>query len=273
MVLITGTLFLLAATAATAFQPPTTFIVGGDNATIEAYPSAVQLEVRKPLTGEWILICGATILSERWVVSAAHCLAPIVPIVGLEGMRSRAGSNIRGEGGQVTSIKSYLVHPEYSIVSVYDADIALAQLERPLTWSDAVQPAPINAFGNELPDESAVQVVGWGDTLGENLSSEDDYADILQQVTLYTISNAECRRRYSDVDIITDNMICADDQGLVEKDACNGDSGGPMYYKNRDTQILVGIVSFGPLPCPSPLKPAGFVKVSAYTNWIVENAV
>ncbi|KAG7295272.1 hypothetical protein JYU34_022275 [Plutella xylostella] len=186
-------------------------------------------------------------------------------------MRVIAGTSIRGDG-QFFQLKSYIVHPDYAIRSPFDADIGLVELLQPLTWSDAVQPAPINAFGNELPDDSAVQVVGWGDTVGETMG--ENYADILQEVTLYTVSNAECKKAYEDEDIVTENMLCAGSRGVGDVDACEGDSGGPMYFRNQnDIDILVGVVSFGPYPCANPLKPGGFTKVSAYTDWILRNAV
>ncbi|CAG9116353.1 unnamed protein product [Plutella xylostella] len=272
MVLITWAFVLLTATAATAFQPPSNFIIGGENASIHVYPSAAQIEWKSFLDDEWILICGSTILNERWLLTAAHCFVPF--FVGIERSRIRAGSSLRGEGGQVVHLKSFIVHPGYGVAAPHDSDLALVELERPLTWTDAVRPAAIYAFGTEVPDDSAVQVVGWGDTVGDSLeSSSGNYASTLQEVTLFTENTEECKMIYEGEEVVTDNMICAGSQGVGDKDACAGDSGGPVYYADRGTDVLVGVTSWGPQPCGNPVQPGVFVKVSAFTRWILSNVV
>lgn len=66
-------------------------------------------------------------------------------------------------------------------------------------------------------------------------------------------------------------MICA---GYSEggKDSCNGDSGGPLkckYKKNgRRTLLLIGVVSFGSIPCAEAGKPGVYARVTAVRKWI-----
>ncbi|KAG7307497.1 hypothetical protein JYU34_007696 [Plutella xylostella] len=269
---ITWALFLLAATAATASRPPSNYIVGGEDASIYVYPSAAQIEWKSLLDDEWTLICGATILNERWLLTAAHCFVPF--FVGIERTRIRAGATRRGEGGQVVKLKSYIVHPDYAVAAPHDSDIALVELERSLVFSDAVNSASIFADGIEVSDNEAVYVVGWGDTVGDSLEgSSGNYASVLQEVTLFTENIEECKMIYEGEEVVTDNMLCAGNQGDGGRDACAGDSGGPAFYLDGSGDVLVGVVSWGSFPCGSPVQPAVFTKVSAFTSWILSNAV
>ena len=80
-------------------------------------------------------------------------------------------------------------------------------------------------------------VTGWG-----RLYHRGPQPDILQEVNVTTITNQECRARYSQ-DRITDYMICAADPG---QDACKGDSGGPLAVLGQDGSYRqIGIVSWG----------------------------
>ena len=47
-------------------------IVGGSNADISDYPWQVSLQ-RRSGSG-WYHICGGSIIDNRWIVTAAHCV-------------------------------------------------------------------------------------------------------------------------------------------------------------------------------------------------------
>lgn len=61
--------------------------------------------------------------------------------------------------------------------------------------------------------------------------------------------------------------LCAGEMG---KDACGGDSGGPLMYMRNGVYEVVGVVSFGPTSCGSSL-PGVYTKVFLYRNWILNN--
>lgn len=64
-----------------------------------------------------------------------------------------------------------------------------------------------------------------------------------------------------------DTNICAGHMyGL--NSACSGDSGGPLAQRDGDKTVLVGIVSWGQIPCAAPFKPGVFTRVSYYIDWI-----
>ncbi|XP_037970484.2 trypsin, alkaline A [Plutella xylostella] len=233
-----------------------TEIVGGEPTSIKTYPSIVQVE-RLLSNNRWKLLCAATVYSDRWVISAAHCATPI------NSLRVRAGSTNLYAGGYTIDIKSVLVHPNYTKTAQDDSDIALFELKESLNWSDSVQPANIANAGFELADNSTVQVAGWGRTKPGGIVS-----DTLQHVTLYTVNNEECARRFLNQYVVNDNMICAGILDVGGKDSCQGDSGGPLY----SDKVLVGVVSWG-IVCADPFYPGVYTKVSAFADWIKKNAV
>lgn len=65
--------------------------------------------------------------------------------------------------------------------------------------------------------------------------------------------------------------------GEEDRDACNGDSGGPVVNLHVDeiegnvNYLCVGVVSFGPDQCGLPGIPGIYTKVSAHINWILAN--
>ncbi|KAG7304667.1 hypothetical protein JYU34_010010 [Plutella xylostella] len=253
--MVTWALLLLTATAASAAVVPPSRIVGGQETRIELYPSIVQLDFLLPSIG-WLQNCAGTIITPTVVVSAAHC----TDNVAVNTRRIRYGSTTRGSGGTLVSLRSYRNHPEYGRRAYYDADICLLYLAQALVFGATAQQAPINAQGSQLPDGSAVVHAGWGD-----VQSGGPASPVLRDVTIYTVNNAECARRY--LSGITDTMICAGILDVGGKDACQGDSGGPLYSNN----ILVGVVSWGN-GCARPYYPGVSTRVSAYSDWIVNNA-
>ncbi|XP_011555070.3 trypsin, alkaline B [Plutella xylostella] len=246
-------LALLLLTATASAVAATNRIVGGADASIETYPAIVQIEYLNSTT--WSHGCGGNILSPTYVLTAAHCVDEDDP------MRIRAGTSYRETGGTVINVESYLIHPDYNKFVFLDADIALLRLEQALVYGPSIQPVAIYAQGIEVPGNSAVVFAGWGDT-----QPDGEPSTILQDVTVYTVSYEQCRRIYGRE--VTHNMLCAGVLGVGGKGVCFRDSGGPLYYGN----VLVGLPSWH-LGCASKRYPGVNTKVSAFTDWIVANAV
>ncbi|KOB69233.1 Serine protease 2, partial [Operophtera brumata] len=147
-------------------------------------------------------------------------------------------------------------HPSYG-TNGYDGDISVIALVDALTYTPVVQPVTVMSQGSNIPDNLPVQ--------GGSASPE------LLDVTIFTVNNEECARRYLGAPwpgTVTENMICAGILDVGGKDACQGDSGGPLYYGD----ILVGIVSWGQ-GCAQAVYPGVSTRVASYTDWIVATAV
>lgn len=101
-------------------------------------------------------------------------------------------------------------------------------------------------------------------------------SNILNQVQLPVISNAECKQKYVNLGLFqkkiqfSDIVLCA---GFTEggKDSCKGDSGGPLmlpqHHEGRFPFYQIGINSYG-LGCARPNVPGVYTNVREYKDWI-----
>lgn len=62
--------------------------------------------------------------------------------------------------------------------------------------------------------------------------------------------------------LVTETMVCAGYPG-GKKDACEGDSGGPLYHEGT----LYGVVSWG-IGCALPCSPGVYANVYGFIDWI-----
>jgi secreted trypsin-like serine protease len=72
-----------------------------------------------------------------------------------------------------------------------------------------------------------------------------------------------CEIRHEHID---HSMMCAG--GVKNRDACGGDSGGPVIAKNNGKDVLVGIVSWGADECGEEGVPGVYARVTHALNFI-----
>ncbi|KAF2880270.1 hypothetical protein ILUMI_25893 [Ignelater luminosus] len=219
-------------------------IVGGRPATIEQYPHQLSLL----LYGSHI--CGASIVSSNYALTAAHCTDGS----SASSLSVRAGSSYRGQGGEVVAVSRIIQHSRYNSRTI-DYDISLLQLARALQLG---RPIYLVSQNQNVSPGTAVAVSGWG-AMNEGGSPSSQ----LQAVTISIVSRQTCRNAYGE-SAITDRMICA---GVPAggKDSCQGDSGGPMKIDGANMQA--GVVSWG-YGCARPGYPGVYSNV-AYLRRII----
>ena len=93
----------------------------------------------------------------------------------------------------------------------------------------------------------------------------------MKWVKVPIITNSECRNTELRHQLITEDMICA---GYANggKDACSGDSGGPLICKNGNNAVITGIVSWG-IECALENYPGVYTRVPYFLQWIKKNMV
>lgn len=231
-------------------------IVGGFRADIRDFPYQVMVTSR---TGS---LCGGSIISKKWILTAAHCLAKEGRMKSAQEVQVAAGTDDAWARG--TPIASFHIHPEYDISgrdTTFKHDIALIELRGNLRYSDRVQRVALPHPGEEKQyagQTDQALVSGFGLT-----SARGRTADRLRAVALTIWSDRECT---SKAHVAIQYTFCAG-HAAGGKDSCSGDSGGPLIVRSKEGPVIVGVVSSGPDDCASG-EPGLYTRVSYYTKWI-----
>ncbi|XP_072304809.1 chymotrypsin-like elastase family member 2A [Eucyclogobius newberryi] len=240
------------------FPPVVTRVVGGEDVRPNSWPWQISLQYNNE--GEWRHTCGGTLISDQWVLTAAHCIRSGYSYRVQLGKHSL---DIGEEKGSVTlNLDKIVKHYDYNH-NLSRNDIALLKLEKAVAFSDTIRPACLPEEGAVLTHGAPCYVTGWG-----RLTTEGPGATILQQALLPVVSYEVCSQDDWWSFLLTRDMVCAGGDGV--KSSCMGDSGGPLNCQNRDGSWEVhGVVSFGSgQGCNVVQKPSVFTRVSAYNGWI-----
>jgi len=241
-------------------------IVGGVVTEVNEYPWQVGI-VDKGYTQVW---CGASLISDRWILTAAHCTrgesaGDIQALLGEHDYSSNKETNMVRVG-----IAEIINHPDYHHQTT-NIDFSLLKMKKTIDFSKYSHIRPICLPTDTSKDytDFTATVSGWG-----TLSSGGSSSKKLREVDVKVLSNSDCKNKYSyPSSWITSQMLCANVDG-GGKDACQGDSGGPLVTAGSGNGVtagqnyeLIGVVSWGS-GCASASYPGVYSRVTMQLDWI-----
>jgi secreted trypsin-like serine protease len=248
-------------------------VMGGCATSIDEFPWQVSLFRTGGGTQLGSHFCGGSVVAERWVLTAAHCIEDFLP-TDPSPMAVFFGSTSLEAGGQIADVMTIYAHPDYRGVGA--DDIALLELRNPISVQPVTLSMDVEARNLERVGTDAI-VIGWGNTPGQrDLSGTIGMKGgetVVQTVDVFETSplllgaevpivdNDRCNERDDP------EAICA---GFRSRpvDACAGDSGGPLMVSTRQGYVQVGLVSGGTLCVDEGERFSTYTRVSAYEDWI-----
>ncbi|XP_065162205.1 chymotrypsin-2-like [Atheta coriaria] len=194
--------------------------------------------------------CGATIITTRTLISAAHC-----KVIDIDDMVAVVGTTrLDDEAADRYTVIDFITHPDYNQYG-YRSDVAVIILDEDIEFTNMVQ--PIRMTSRRVRGDERLTSAGWGYT-----SFPGQAPNNLQWMNQNVVSAEECQEMEPGTNII--GKICAlemEGQGV-----CSGDSGGPLVDRYQE---LVGVTSSG-FRCARG-RPDFFTDVYYFKRWIEAN--
>ncbi|XP_011505729.1 PREDICTED: chymotrypsin-2-like [Ceratosolen solmsi marchali] len=205
-------------------------IIGGENAGLHEFPYFASFR--------WISsnihFCGGAIVSQRYIVTAAHCVSDLHKKK--RDVAIYVGVSNKNTSGTMLTIRNIHVDPEYSSITNVEQmnrhDFSI--VKETIIFNEAQNKVELE--NQEIRENDLVLLSGWGSISYPN----NDFADILQKTTMRILDNNKCSQRVGFV--VHYEQVCAFKRKGIG--ACIGDSGSPLVINGK----LVGISSFV-LPC------------------------
>ncbi|KAM9351926.1 serine protease 33 [Symphorus nematophorus] len=224
-------------------------VVGGAEATYGSHPWLVSLQNRRSH------FCGGAILTDRWIMTAAHCFTSLSKEF-LSGVRVVVGEfdqRVDDEEEQVFLIKSVSVHEKYHHALPMSYDIALLELDDFIRLGARVHPICLPLPDESIPPETSCIVGGWG-----RVREKGRLPAVLREVQLDLVDPAKCKYVLQTVKSSILNQKPARPQQAMTvlcagperggRDACQGDSGGPLVCpagSDSGHWVALGVTSWG----------------------------
>jgi secreted trypsin-like serine protease len=261
------TVLLVPASATAASPAAHTSIIGGDVASIDAFPSLAYIAAQ---TGkEEGFACTGTVIAPRVVLTAAHCVEDLevggfTPAGDYKVATGRATPR-QDATGNVLEVSETHVFPGFDPGNTH-GDAALLVLSSPTP----APPIPLAGAADSALYAGGAKVLlaGWGLTKPNARAAPET----LRTTSTVVLNGAACKRqtRSFNPPYASALEMCTTDPPDHANGGCFGDSGGPAIAQRADgSPVEIGITSTGGPNCDTRL-PNVFTRVDTVSTWAGE---
>jgi secreted trypsin-like serine protease len=286
-------------------------IVGGQQAAAGSYPFQAGILRLMKTNGKVTGLnpmCGGTVLTSRWILSAAHCFVEGEggKILGLRSTKDLfvhvGNTNLLAKESERdwVPVKRIVAHPKY-VTGTNVNDIALVELERSPRSGVAFEQVTVvtpETEADDLPLKAELAIVGWGTTaeggkpsvaLMESKLNAVDRGLCNKVLTTQLARSSEANKALDDLAFVF-NMSPANRRALEQNlpqfggvvtpqmfcagaavngiDTCQGDSGGPILHKNADGSMVQVGIVSFGIGCGHAELPGVYTRLALYTDWM-----
>lgn len=226
-------------------------------------PWQVAIVTKPKISDFHAQICGGSIISETWVLTAAHCVqhhtdkSQIEVLVGTDILGGIRG--IENHGIRVT-VERIKIHEKWQHKDNVEHDYDIALLELGAT----IRGRSIPLYHGKFLTSGSLTVSGWG---WVNNSGSKSVNLLFGEPPIQDFATCTDYGSYDSAEI-TDRMLCAGFP-FGGADACDYDSGGPATVAVANEHQLAGVVAWGrKLRCGVTKKYGVYTRVSKFVDWI-----
>uniref|UniRef100_A0AC34RHQ1 Peptidase S1 domain-containing protein n=1 Tax=Panagrolaimus sp. JU765 TaxID=591449 RepID=A0AC34RHQ1_9BILA len=213
-------------------------ILGGDESVEGRWPWIVSIAspVETP-EGEATLFCTGTIIGDRWILTAAHCIKNSTIYVNYGSVRKIDSNSLK----EYPEINKIFVYPGYDIYQAYFGDIALLKLKQKIIFDESV--SPISGWG-QVFNYLNVAVDEEDHLPNGDLRADTTSPEILNERVITVKNDESCKITIEEVggEQNYDHYIC---HWSTNSGNLPGDSGGPSMAFRNGVWIQVGVTSWG----------------------------